>query len=108
MGRRETIRQTAARRRDERAVSVEDAPGPGVAPVRRKDRKRWCGGHVGRDHTTKCVSYAEVKRVRALSLGGRSVHDRWKILVCTTCGKELAHHYPFGASRREPPSWVTP
>jgi hypothetical protein len=60
----------------------------------KKDRKRWCGGHVGREHKPECI----VKRQW-------NDRVRWYVLACTTCGKELAHHFPFIDSG-EKPAWV--
>ena len=64
----------------------------------RKTRK-WCKGKVGVEHTPKCFDYQAIKRW----CGGRVRLDGWKILVCTTCGKELETYFP---RRGDKPDWV--
>ena len=62
----------------------------------KKDRKRWCGGHVGREHKPKCMA----KRFDRPSFN-------WYVLACTECGKELASYFPmFRSARRQKPDWV--
>lgn len=70
---------------------------------KKKDTKRWCGGHVGREHTPKCMTYFESKGETRPYM---KFSKRWRLLVCTTCGKELDHWYPIG-KHKEKPSWVT-
>ena len=56
-------------------------------PPGRKDRKRWCGGHVGREH-------APAWKVCNYSFAG------WSEYVCAICGKKLDHCFPwFGQCR---------
>jgi hypothetical protein len=105
MGRQETWRQSAARRRDERSAKGPSDISPGVG--RKKNTKLWCGGHVGREHTPKCVDFDSVKgsAIRVSFVAPRS----WKLLICTKCGKELAHYYPMRIGSRPsapPPVWV--
>lgn len=56
-----------------------------LLPGRRKDKRRWCKGHVGREHTPVR------RRKRSWST------DLW-VLACTRCGKELDYWF-------EPPRW---
>jgi len=90
----------AAKRRDERATKgPEDEPSSGTR--KHKDKKRWCKGKVGVEHTPVCVPY---RRAR-LSL---DEHNSWCELVCSTCGKTLATWMPFGSRKNNPkPDWVT-
>ncbi len=95
---------SSVRRRTLRQSLPSDGP---PRPVRgKKDRRRWCGGHVGREHKPKCVAYAEVKHPAYASVG---ISRDWKLLVCETCGKELDFYMPWRSpERREaPPEWVT-
>ena len=69
-----------------------------------KDRRKWCGGKPGREHAPKCVDYQETKRWR----GGGDWLKGWKILMCTTCGKELDTYFPTRWGKSKPvPAWVT-
>ena len=89
------------RRRDVRQDKPLDEP-VRVPPVK-KDTKRWCKGHVGVEHQTKCMTYAE-KRLGALL---SKFSSRWRLLVCVVCGKELARYY--GCRDQGPgtkPAWV--
>lgn len=62
----------------------------------KKDKKRWCGGHVGREHKPACKSFKEIKKWG---------NDNYRILVCENCGKEMAIYYGFDKSIK--PEWVT-
>jgi hypothetical protein len=99
-------KQGAAKRRDDR-----NTKSPEIAkPVRgKKDRKRWCRGKVGVEHKPKCVPYVETKKYDAWRGDQASSYlDKWRILVCTECGKELAAHMPFRVTPDRPvPTWVT-
>lgn len=103
----------AAIRRDRRNVKAPDGASTGAV---RKDRKHCCGGKVGRLHTPVCMTYSEAKPGSALGTM-ESVKD-WRILVCSTCGKEIAHYFPIrwrridgkpadGFETKPKPEWVT-
>lgn len=64
-----------------------------------KNRKRWCRGKVGVEHTPECRDYQDVKNWRA-----GTMLNGWKLLVCTACGKELDTYMPpmFGVGRPIP------
>lgn len=98
-------KQEATKRRDERNAKdpVRRKPVPG-----KKDKKRWCRGKVGVEHKPVCRDYNEAKLTRYINVAGIEIplHKGWKLLVCTECGKELAHYYPMGAFKRNPPEWV--
>jgi hypothetical protein len=94
------------------ARHVHNGPEAPRAVRGKKDRKRWCGGHVGRGHKPVCMDYATTKFAGG-RLGGPTYYQGWKILVCTECGKELDHYYPWHVSQTErsrypKPAWVTP
>ena len=99
-----TYRASGILRRDARHQKPDDHHRPVAG---RKNTKRWCRGHVGREHQPKCVSYREVKR----SMVGFSSDfaKRWKLLICTVCGKELDYYYPWreNIEKYPPPPWVT-
>jgi hypothetical protein len=61
---------------------------------------RWCRGQVGRKHSPKCVSYAELKHSEL-----PKVKD-WRVLVCSLCHKELAWWMPAPGRLRPKPDWV--
>jgi hypothetical protein len=98
---------SSVRRRLLRQSLPADAP---PRPVRgKKDRRRWCGGHVGREHKPVCMDYRELK-FRGRGLGGpadSSVFKNWKVLACTLCGKELEFYFPWQERPSPPPAWVT-
>lgn len=52
----------------------------------RKDRKRWCGGHVGREH------------VPVIRLSKWGVHRRSRGVA--TCGWRERHHWEFTLTER--------
>jgi hypothetical protein len=94
-----TWRQQSALRRDDRATKTPDGPLKGRG---KKDRKPWCGGHVGREHTPQCRRYKE-GRVTYLT--------DWRELVCTTCGRQMdvygpSFHRIVGKPLKKP-EWVT-
>ena len=62
----------------------------------KKDKKRWCGGHEGREHKLICKSFKEIKKWG---------YDKYRILICETCGKEIAIYWGF--SKEPKPDWVT-
>lgn len=94
-------KESAAKRRDARQVRGPDDARPQAA---KKDKKRWCGGHVGREHEPVCMP-----------LGKGDYCKDWRVLACKNCGKRLAAYMPFGASvtlparyrERPKPAWVT-
>jgi hypothetical protein len=100
-------RKNSADVRDARREGLEVARKRGRAA---KDRRRWCGGHEGREHRLVCRSWREVKR------NGR---ESWRILMCEVCGREQDAWCPFPRLRKvgglwveipndePPPSWVT-
>lgn len=98
----------AAARRDARNIKdPNDTPKPGAS---KKDTKKWCRGKVGVEHKPECRDYQDVKNsFRGHALGDK-MFQGWKLLICTTCGKELDHYYPMTFAGREPkppPPWVT-
>lgn len=78
-----------------------------TSPVRsRKDRRRWCGGHVGREHETEIRLDKTTERMRQLDPRRFDTRCRWALWsvrgrliaselhwscshqeVCTVCGK---------------------
>ena len=92
----------AAQRRDARATpGPEDEKSSGVR--KHKDKKRWCKGKVGVEHTPACMPYKH--RYPSTVMGG--AQTRWRELVCTKCGKILDYYYPFKSSKKPKPAWVT-
>lgn len=87
----------SAARRDER--STKDEEPERARSHAKKDRKRWCGGREGREHTPKAIRRSELEKFRALGswLGGSI------ILFCEKCGKELETWYGGKQTR---PEWV--
>ena len=77
-------KKDAAWRRDARNVKApEGRPAGGSG----RDTKRWCRGKIGVEHEPKCVDFQASKRW----VGERcDALARWKLLVCTACGRELA------------------
>lgn len=90
-------KQGAARRRDTRQAKD---PEPRPLGGSKRDTKRWCRGKVGVEHTSECRVYVETKG-HVGRMG--SALKRWRVLVCTTCGKELATWFGHG----DKPAWVT-
>lgn len=92
-------------RKDNRRTSL---PEEDISPTKplggKKDTRRWCKGKRGREHVLKCVSYNEVKHNNPSPASWTKFTMFWKILICTVCGKELDHYYPF--SKKNPPDWV--
>jgi hypothetical protein len=91
-------RENANKRRDERRTVV-----PSIRPQggSKRNTKRWCRGVVGREHTPVCTDYNELKRA--------TYAKDWKVLVCTTCGKELDNYWPcswFKSDKPKKPAWV--
>jgi hypothetical protein len=98
-------KRSAAARRDARNTKSDPRPATGSS----KNTKRWCGGKVGREHQTKCVKYNDVKRSHLAGLEN-STSRHWRILICATCGKELATYWPMkfkGWPNAPKPDWVT-
>lgn len=82
-------RQSANKRRDTRHTKLEIRAPSGS----KKDTKRWCKGHVGREHKLICVTDSFFK-------------DR-HILRCETCGKKLDFWWPHPWNKKPKPDWVT-
>jgi hypothetical protein len=80
--------------------------------VKKKNTKKWCKGKAGREHKSVCMTYAEAKlsaeerNLKRPGVGyiGKSM-SRYRFLVCTSCGKELAIYYGFKSEDK--PDWVT-
>lgn len=108
-----TYRASGIRVRDARHVhNGPEVPRPQHARKGGKDKKRWCGGKVGREHQKKCVDYGTTKRPCGSGMTTRPGYEPYagcKILICTECGKELATYYASlgRVFRREKPAWVT-
>lgn len=75
-------------------------------PSKRKNRKRWCGGHAGREHITECRKYADAKNIyyHLNDDWTTSVYSGWYVLVCTKCGKEVDSYVRIAGRKR--PDWV--
>ena len=95
---------SSLRRRNARQDKPADSP---VRPSRgKKDRRRWCRGHVGREHKPVCLKYGDVKQT--MEIGGKKIFDDWRVLACSACGKELdTWHGSTGFVSRPKPAWVT-
>ena len=73
---------------DERREPLADSPvrtWPG-----KKDTKRWCGGHVGREHEP----HWQPTRFALM----RDYEPPWMDYVCAVCGKKLDHCWPWRRS----------
>jgi hypothetical protein len=71
--------------------------------LRHKNKRDYCRGKEGLEHSPKCVDYNATKR----NVGGTFSID-WKLLVCTICGKELDFFMPNTWGKPKPvPAWVT-
>lgn len=89
-------KQRANKRRDERRTIVPTIRKPSGSS---KDTKKWCRGKVGRPHTPQCVEYNTHRRV--------TYAPDWRLLICTTCHKELDFYMPaFRRRKSKPPKWV--
>lgn len=94
-------RQLAAQVRDEKNLpGPEDELSAGVR--KHKDKKRWCKGKVGVEHTSVCVPY---RGGISTVLGAETA--KWRQLVCSKCGKILDYYYPFKGRGKKKPDWVT-
>lgn len=82
----------------------QDRPSDTHKPMAgKKDRKRWCGGHVGREHQTVCRNYRDIKNTAGTRPNMPTLYSGWRVLVCLVCGKELETYY--GSVTK--PSWIT-
>jgi len=90
--------------------ALRQAPGPDAhqAIPAKKDKKRWCGGHEGREHTPVCM--------KDLAWDGWAARfkkpNTHRLLSCTTCGKVLERYYGTGSlwaghTPKPKPDWVT-
>lgn len=72
----------------------------------RKDRKRWCKGRVGREHTPELVvHHAYTSTMMQCHKTNWTWSDRWlcrHAYRCTTCGK----YTKTWLSREECPTWI--
>jgi hypothetical protein len=73
-----------------------DVPDEGVRRGRaRKDRRRWCGGHPGREHEPVTVARSDGVHDRcepAPAFWERLGHGTWRCIhrvVCARCGRVL-------------------
>lgn len=87
--------------RKERAAKrlvQREATGRSVSTPAKKDKRRWCGGHVGREHV---VVVGRKKALASWSI------DRVPVIrYCRMCGKEF-DYWSFALNRNRPtPSWV--
>lgn len=90
-------KKSAADRRDARNTKSPEASKPVPS---KKDTKRWCKGKVGVEHKLECRDYVATKNAPEYL-------NRWKLLICTACGKELERWAPFGRrANNPPPEWV--
>lgn len=95
-------KQRAAQIRDARAIpGPEDEPSTGVR--KHKDKKRWCKGKEGVEHTGVCMPYRSKYPDSVLN----GAFSRYRELVCTKCGKVIDHYYPHKGSKMLKPDWVT-
>ena len=107
-----TWRKGAADRRDERNVKDAELDKP-MRPAHHKDKKKWCGGKVGREHDTACMLWNElhknhIQNLEGLSKGLGKFYRTCRILVCRRCGKELAWYYGGKGlfADQKKPDWV--
>lgn len=70
---------------------------------RHKDKKRWCKGKVGVEHTPVCMPYKSQHPSTVM----RGTQMNWREYVCTKCGKVLDTYFAFRGSKRKKPDWVT-
>lgn len=97
-------KETAAERRDDRHVKM---PEESVRPVTiTKDTRKWCRGKAGVPHKLECRSYRQAKGMAVY--GGEEwraqLYANWRVLICSTCGKELETWY---GREKNKPEWVT-
>lgn len=95
-------KERAIKRKDFRHTQVEDIRPPSGS---RKDTKKWCRGKIGRKHKPKCINYGELKNTPPIL---RKI--RWKVLVCSACGKELDFWFGYSIFKKDDkkPDWVKP
>ena len=91
-------RESANRRRDVRQTKVPAIRAPSVT---RRNTKRWCRGKINVEHKPVCMAYNDLKKV--------GYAPEWKVLVCSACGKQLAHWWPspYRPTIEKAPDWVT-
>jgi hypothetical protein len=77
-------KESAAKRRDDRNTKSPESNDKSAKPSKKKNTKKWCKGKEGTPHKPECRKYEDVKGVRK-----SSIFTGWRVLVCTTCGKEL-------------------
>jgi hypothetical protein len=73
-----------------------------------KKTKRWCRGKVGVEHKPVVSNYAALGKLAWLPGA-----ERWLVLYCSACGKELDSYTPphedrpTFISKRRPPPWAS-
>lgn len=94
-------KESSIKRRDARHTKSSDEPTKSLKPSKKKDSKKWCKGKEGKGHQTKCISYNEAKHLSHVW------SQNWRILICTSCGKELeTWRDQTKADRQNKPDWV--
>lgn len=104
-------KEESIKRRDIRSTKGSDEHRKDSS-INNKNTKKWCKGKVGREHKPVCMTYSEAKLPQAerdlkrkgVGIVGKT-QSRYRYLVCTSCGKELAIYYGFGNEKK--PDWVT-
>ena len=94
-------KERANKRRDERHTKTPEMHHPSPA---KKDTKKWCKGKVGREHTLKVLDGKDKGSYVQREGGSKKfvIMEKWRYLICTTCGKELDVYYGHG----EKPDWL--
>jgi len=85
------------RARDRKEARQSKGPDESPPIPAKKDKKRWCGGHVGREHEKVCMPYDNTQ----------GIFKNWRVLACKNCGKRFEFYYPFGHWKKSKPTWVT-
>jgi hypothetical protein len=66
----------------------------------KKDTKRWCAGHIGREHDYQWVVDERFDYAWIIS-GTRTPADKqWYVLKCSQCGKQKDSCYALGHFNR--------
>jgi hypothetical protein len=89
-------KERSNKRRDERNIKISDES---VKHSSKKDKKKWCKGKVGTEHTPICMPYSKYTGFKAFT--------DCRELVCTNCGKILDTYLPFSlVINKDKPDWV--
>lgn len=99
MGNQDSWKKSAADRRDDRNTKSSDQPKPIAA---KKNTKRWCKGKEGVEHILVAITYNDLHKA---VVPNTVFNTDWWVRYCSTCGKEIAHYFPFGNSKPKP-DWV--